>query len=87
MLAQVARAAAEFGDLDQAAAAARSITDPERQVQALAELARESEPEQARSLLALALAVGNWEPLAETLAQISPDAIVVIADEYLKLRT
>ena len=78
------------GDLDragvlagQAEAAARAITDPYSQAAALAGLARKTELQHARSLLAQALTAGNWEPLVDVLAQISPDAVIVIADEYL----
>ena len=90
-LADLVEATACAGDLDrsqaladQAEAAARAIPDPERQLRALADLARKAESNQARSLLARALAAGHWGAWIEALLQISPDAVIGIAEEYLR---
>ena len=74
---------ASAGDLDRAEAAARAITDPGRQAQALADLATTIGQDQARSLLAQALVTGGWEPLVGVLVQIDPSTVIAIADEYL----
>jgi hypothetical protein len=68
----------------QAEAAARAITEPDRQLRALADLARKADSNQARSLLARALAAGHWGAWIDVLLQISPDAVIGIAEEYLR---
>ena len=66
-----------------AEAAARVITDPDEQTQTLTDLAREAEPNHARSLLARALTVSHWNASLDVLIQIAPAAVTAIADVYL----
>jgi hypothetical protein len=63
---------------------ARAILDPDQQLRALADLARKAESNQARSLVARELAAGHWGAWIDVLLQISPDAVIGIADEYLR---
>jgi hypothetical protein len=88
--ADLVEVAVAAGDLDRARAlteraeaAAWAIADPDRQLLALADLARKAESNQARSLLARQLAAGHWGAWIDVLLHISPDAVIGIADEYL----
>ena len=83
MLAELAEAAADAGDRDQAAELAGSITDPGWQARALMDLAGKADPDQARSLLALALTAGTWQSLLQALVGADPDAVIELAGEYL----
>ena len=85
---------AQAGNLDrartlagQAEAAAQAITDPDRQAQILADIARDAEPSRAWLLLARALTTGHWLASASILPKVSPDTAISIADEYLRART
>lgn len=82
-LALVAEAVARAGDQERAEALARVITKPDLQARVLVNLAKKAELNRAQSLLAHALAVGHWETSVEVLAQIDPDAVFAIANEYL----
>ena len=89
-LAAMAEVAARAGDLDRAETlakraetAALSISNPDQQARALADLARKVSPNRARSLLAQALTTSHWEATIVVLAQISPVALGTLVDEYL----
>ena len=81
----VVKAAAAAGDLDRAEALAQTITSPDQHARVLADLARKSEPNQARLLLARALTVGHWMASIDVLVKTSPAAVITIADEYLSV--
>ena len=81
----VVKAAAGAGDLDRAEALAQTITSPDQHARVLADLARKSEPNQARLLLARALTVGHWMASIDVLVKTSPAAVITIADEYLSV--
>ncbi len=83
IMGELARAAAEAGDLDWAEAAALAIIHPGRQARALADLARKAKPAKAPSLLARALTTGHWLASVDVLVHINPAAVIAIADEYL----
>ena len=80
---------AATGDLERAWAlaeraetAARTIGDPDEQTRALVNLAKDAEPNHARSLLAQALSVGHWRESVVLLGQIEPAAVVGIINEF-----
>jgi len=84
VLADLAKAAAQAGDLDRAQELARSITNPDQRARTLIDLATGAKPHQARSLLAWALTVNKWQSLLEVLTRVDPSAVIAIADEYLR---
>jgi hypothetical protein len=88
-LSGLVRALAAAGEHDRAEQIARSITHPNMQSQALADLACEAEPVKARSMIADALAVGRWTISLSALARVDLVALSVFADNYapLKART
>jgi hypothetical protein len=83
-LSSLAQAAAAAGEWNRAETAIQAIRHPDQQAQALSSLAGAAEPDQARSLLALALISGHWESSVGALVLISPAAVTAIADQYLR---
>ena len=77
---------AAAGDFDRAEALARSITDPGRQAQALADLASVAEPARARPCIVGAFAVGRWTIPLAALARVDSVVLSVFADELAGLR-
>jgi hypothetical protein len=65
--------------------AARSVTDPNMQAEALAGAASAAEPARARSWIASALAVGHWTIPLKALARIDPAALSAFVDEWTGL--
>ena len=78
----VAAAAARAGDYDLAERIASSLTSPDLQARALADLASGvTEPTKARSWIAGALAAGRWTIPLQALALVDPAALSAFADE------
>jgi hypothetical protein len=71
-----------FAKIADAEQAARSITDPNMQAEALAGAASAAEPARARTWIASALAGGHWTIPLKALARIDPAAFV---DEWTGL--
>jgi hypothetical protein len=86
-LAVVARAVAETGNHDRAEMIAHSITNSHQQAQVLSTLAMTVQPDRARRLVAYALMVGDWRTCLESLVQLQPRAISVVADELCERQT
>jgi predicted metal-dependent hydrolase len=82
-LAQVAGALAGAGHHQHAEAVARTITDPNRQADALAqvanELARAGETRSAARLAAAICAVGHWTSAVGPVLQLAPSAYTQLA--------
>jgi len=78
--ARVARA----GKHEQAAVVARSITDPDRQAQALATVAETlaaiGHTRQARHMASAACALGRWTAVLGLVLSLEPSAIRVVTD-------
>jgi ATP/maltotriose-dependent transcriptional regulator MalT len=83
-LAAIAAAVARTGQIERAEAMARGITEPYQHAEALAAIAREVEPNRARSLIGQALSHGGWVKCLEALAQLQPEALSALTDEYVK---
>ena len=89
-LAGLAEVAERAGDLDharalvgQAEVVACTIIHQDDRARALADLARRAAPNQARSLLAQALAASHWKTSVAVLSQVNRAAVSSIADMYL----
>ncbi len=83
-LSVVAQAFAAAGCLKEAENIARSIADFSKQAQALTDLAANLTSSEARHLLAHALTVGHWQICLAGLIRIEPDAVGVMAEEFLR---
>jgi HEAT repeat protein len=86
-LAAVAPALARAGHPEQAAAVARSITDPDsRALAAVAEaLAARGDTRQARHLASAACTVGRWTSVLGLVLLLEPSAVRAFIDLYLQI--
>ena len=80
----MAGALAKAGQHEQAETIARSITDPHRQAQALAAVAKAlvawGDRRQARLVASAACAIGYWTIVLEVVLSLEPSALRVLAD-------
>jgi len=85
-LAAVAGAVAATGDVDRAEQLARSITNPNQQAHAMADLARTVGVlhDRGRRLIVDALRLDRWTTCLTAIHQVQPDASSAIADEFLE---
>ncbi|WP_176984838.1 hypothetical protein [Asanoa ishikariensis] len=78
----LATAVAATGDYDRAEQIVRSISNPNVQAEALADLAAVVNPERNRTLIADAFTLGRWTIPLQALAWIDPTTIQTFADEF-----
>jgi hypothetical protein len=80
----VVGALAEAGPHEQAATVALSITDPDRQAQALAAVAgaltARGDTRQARHVASAACAIGRWTTVLGLVLSLEPSAVRVLTD-------
>ena len=73
----------------QAETVARSITDPDRQVQALVAVAKAlvamGDPKRARHVVSVACAVGSWTTALELVLLLEPSALRVLTNLELRI--
>ncbi|MEU8364375.1 hypothetical protein AB0C27_50990 [Nonomuraea sp. NPDC048882] len=82
-LSTVAQAFVRAGDRKRAEEVALSITEPAMRAQALTTMSINLPPDEARSILARALAVGHWQICLPALVRIEPQAARAIAEDLL----